>query len=238
METIELVVLGASALPEILEIIFDINAESDACVHYEVLAALDDNPAFHHGSIEGVPIYGELSRWQRFAQAKFVMGIGSYRSRLIRHEILKRLSIPRERFVTLVHPSAKVYRSTSLGCGCIIWAGAVLANNSRVDDFVIVLANTVVGANNHICEGAMLASLVVTTSHVTIGHYCHIGAATAIVENVKIGPGSQVVMGSLVARDVPAGVICGGKPSRIVDDTVEVPQILMEAWAQIISASA
>ena len=55
---IKLVILGASAYPEICEIIYDINKIKKT---YEVICLLDDNEKLHNKKIEGVEVKGPLN---------------------------------------------------------------------------------------------------------------------------------------------------------------------------------
>lgn len=43
-----------------------------------------------------------------------------------------------------------------------------------------------------------------------------IGAGSRILPNVSIGPNAIVAAGSLVNKDVPAGVIVGGVPAKVI----------------------
>ncbi len=228
--TKRLVFLGATPFPEIVEIVRDINRIQPT---YQITAILDDNPSLHGTAIEGVTVLGPLAMCHDYPNVEFVFGIGSHRLRLVRHDILRRLGLPRERYATLIHPSAKIYSTARVGQGCIIFPGAVIFCDSVIEDFVQVLANTVVGPENYICEGALLTSLVSLTSKVIVGHYSHVGMFSAIGPGVRIGAGAQIAMGSVVLRDVPPGVFQMGMPPKILRRETVAPEI-MERWNRIV----
>jgi maltose O-acetyltransferase len=54
------------------------------------------------------------------------------------------------------------------------------------------------------------------TSHVTIGNNVFLGANTHVLKGVKIGDDTVVGAGSVVLRSLPAGVIAGGNPARVI----------------------
>lgn len=223
----KLIVLGASAYPEICEIIYDINKIKKT---YEVIYLLDDNEKLHHKRIEGVEVKGSLSLANKFPDdLKFVFGIGSYKTRLIRNEILMRLKIPTNRFETLIHPAAKVYSSAIISTGVIIYPGSVIFCNTKIGPFVIIVANTIIGANNIIGKGALITSLVSTTSGVKIGSFSFIGTGTKIAENVEIGPGSLVSMGTFVHRSIKPGSFALGDPFKIIKKE-QVPEEIIHEW--------
>ena len=221
-----LIFLGASVFPEIFQLVADINEKK---MMYEMKGILDDNIDLHGKKIQGVPVLGPLEMAKDMDGVRFVMGIGAYRSRLVRYEIIKRLGIPPERYVTLIHPTARIDATSIVGHGCIIWPGVFIHNKCTVEDFVKILPNSVVGVHNLICEGAMITSLVALTVDVVVGHYAHLGTMSAIAERVHIGPGAQVGMGSLVLKNVSPGAFVIGSPARAIN-LVEVPQELIDRW--------
>jgi maltose O-acetyltransferase len=54
------------------------------------------------------------------------------------------------------------------------------------------------------------------TSHVVIGNNVFIGASTHVLKGVTIGDDTVVGAGSVVLRSLPAGVIAGGNPARVI----------------------
>ena len=57
-------------------------------------------------------------------------------------------------------------------------------------------------------------------SHVHIGDYVWIGAASIILPGVTIGPRSIVAAGSVVTKSFPADVVVGGNPAKIIKKSV------------------
>ncbi len=228
----DIVFLGASALPEVLQLVRDIKAEHE---QFRVVAALDDDPSLQGTEIEGTPVTGPLAACAEYPDASFVLTIGSYRSRLLRAEILDRLGLPRARFASLVHPGAKVYETAEVGPGSIIHFGAVIANGSRLGCHNIVLWNSVIGAGNLLGDGVMVTSGVVTNSGAKIGSFAFIGSGSRVAEDVVVGPGAMVAMGSNVFRDVPPGVFQMGEPPRVLSRE-EVSDKLIQEWASKLAA--
>lgn len=209
--TTELVFLGATAFCEIAEIARDINRIEP---RYSIRAILDDDRRLHGTAVEGTPVEGPLEECGRFPDARFVMGIGSYKTRMIRHSIIERLGLPDDRYATLIHPRSKIYPTAKIGAGCVVQCGAVIAADTVLEPFAHVLFNSFVGVANRICRGALLASLVSTAGGVTIGHYAHLGTTCSVAEGRSVAAGAQVAMGSMVLRDVPLGAFVLGNPAR------------------------
>jgi sugar O-acyltransferase (sialic acid O-acetyltransferase NeuD family) len=222
-----IVFLGASnAFFEISELIHDINKERK---RFEIIAILDDNSELHGTSLEGVPVVGDLKLAADYEDAKFVFGIGSFRTRIVRSEILKRLNLPDERFATLIHPHSKIYPSAEIGAGSIIHFGSVVGNHTVLEPHVIVTFNSAIGVNCRIERCAMITTNVVVLSNVHIGSCAFIGAGSCISEGVTIGPGAMVGMGSSVFRRVKTGAFVLGNPAKSVS-RIEVPAELKKGW--------
>jgi sugar O-acyltransferase (sialic acid O-acetyltransferase NeuD family) len=219
-----LILWGVSPFSEIYEIIKDINNISPT---YEVIGILDDNKDTHGKVVDGIKVLGPLELCYQFENVKFLNCIGSHRTRIVKYEIIKKLNLPKDRFVTLIHPTAKIYSSSIVEEGCIIHKGAIVFNDTVIQSHVEILANSVIGAKNIVYEGAMVTSLVATTVGVRIGPYSHIGTHSCIGENVNIGAGAQIGMGSVVLKDVPPGVFCLGNPLRFLNK-IDVPLELIK----------
>jgi maltose O-acetyltransferase len=55
-----------------------------------------------------------------------------------------------------------------------------------------------------------------STGHVSIGNNVFVGANTHVLKGVTIGDDTVVGAGSVVLRSLPAGVIAGGNPARVI----------------------
>ncbi|WP_025665446.1 PglD-related sugar-binding protein [Aquimarina megaterium] len=227
----KLVIIGGSnAFWEINELIKDINSIKET---YEIIGVLDDNKDLWGKKFEDVPVDGPIKKVHTYEDnVKFVLAIGSFRTRIVRSEIIENLHLPEERFVTLIHPTAKVFSTAKIKNGCIIHYGSVIFNHSIIESFSVISANCVIGVGNLIGKGALLGSTITTTTGVKIGSFSFIGSSTSIGEGIEIEPGAQVGMGSLVLKNIKSGCFVLGNPLRVLDK-IEVPETIIEEWITI-----
>tara|TARA_R110001632_G_scaffold63318_2_gene151357 strand:+ start:10500 stop:11210 length:711 start_codon:yes stop_codon:yes gene_type:complete len=227
----ELVIIGGSnAFWEISELIKDINSVKKM---YKIVGVLDDNENLWGKKFENIYVDGPIEKAHTYnSSVKFVLAIGSFRTRIIRNEIIKKLNLIEERYITLIHPTAKVFSTSEVKNGCIIHYGSVIFNHTVVEPFSIISANCVIGVGNLIGKGALLGSNITTTTGVNIGSFSFIGSSTSIGEGIEIAPGAQVGMGSLVLKNIKTGCFVLGNPLRVLDK-VEVADTIIEEWETI-----
>lgn len=115
---------------------------------------------------------------------------------------------------TLVHPSAVLSPSVSLGAGTLVVAGAVVNADARLGRGVII--NTSASVDHdclledfvHVSPGAHLAG------GVRIGTGSWIGIGAVVREGVTIGKHVMVGAGAAVIKDIEDGARVAGVPAK------------------------
>lgn len=102
----------------------------------------------------------------------------------------------------LIHPKASVARS-SIGCGTVVMAGAIVQPDSLIGEHVIINTNSsvdhdcVIGNFCHVAPGATLCG------NVTLGCGAFIGAGAIVAPGVRVGRWQFVKAGTVVKGDLP-----------------------------------
>jgi len=230
-----LLFLGAStAFLEIQELIHDINRVEP---RHEIVGLLDDDVQLHGTKIDGIPVIGPLEAAVDHPEADLVFAIGSHKTRLIRHRIIDRLGLPEERFVSLVHPGAKVYPSARIGRGSIVHSGVVLGNDVVLHGFNVVTFGAIVGPYAQLGRYAMVTTHAVVLSRVVLGAAVFVGAASCIRDGIRVGPGALIGMASAVFQDVDPGAVVVGNPAKVAS-RVSVPPELLSSWTPTADVAA
>jgi acetyltransferase EpsM len=222
---------GSSAYWEINEIINDINA---VFPKFNVIGIYDDNESLWGQECNNIIIQGPIKNVIHLpSHIKFIFAIGSFKTRIIRAQILENLGLSEERYVTLIHPTVKVFSTARVSpFGCIIHYGTVIYNHTIVDSFSIIAANCVIAVGNYIGRGSLMGSNITTTTGVKIGSYSFIGSSTSIGEYIEIEPGAYIGMGSLVLKNISAGLFVLGQPLKVLDK-IDVPEDIINEWVNI-----
>ena len=134
-----------------------------------------------------------------------ICGVGSVGPMAPRGRVLANYATLRDRFVSIVHPSARVDATAKLAPGVFVATGAVVANSvllmphAIVNSGVIIDHDSTIGPNSHIATGAVLAG------HVAVGSDVFIGAGTTIIQDIRIGDDVMVGAGSLCLTSLSSG---------------------------------
>ena len=132
-----------------------------------------------------------------------------------RKEIIQKLNDKGFSFTRIIHPSAQLFPSASVGEGSIIGAGSVLAAGASVGKQVIINRGCLIGHHTRIDDFVTISPGVNIAGKVTVGEGTFIGMGAIVHDGIQIGKRSVIGSGSLVTRDVPDGVQVMGIPARI-----------------------
>jgi len=123
-------------------------------------------------------------------------------------------TIPRERWASIIDPSAFVSRAAKIGAGCVIYPNCFVGYNAKLGDFVFCLSGAIVNHDDVIGNKTTITSGVTIAGNVTIGERCYIGQACTIRQLLTIGDGCLIGMGAVVVKDVPPNSVMAGNPAR------------------------
>ncbi len=136
---------------------------------------------------------------------------------LVRSKVVSKVmrEFPHMHFITLIHPSAIISKSVTIGTGTVIAAGAVVNPATTIGDHCIV--NTL-SSVDHDCIIGNYASIGPGSTlggNVKIGDYTAISLGAKVIHNLEIGPHTIIGSGSTVVKKIPSEVIAFGTPCTV-----------------------
>lgn len=191
-----------------------VHALNSAGAAWRLLGYLDDDPARHGLRIDGTVVLGGRDLIEHLPDASFVVCTGRPADYVSRMRIAGDLGLPPERYATIVHPSAAVSSSSSIGHGSVLLAHVTLTAAVSVGAHVAVMPQVTLTHDVGVDDFATLASGVSLGGGVRIQTAAYLGAGSLVRENQTIGAFSLVGMGSVVTCDVPAFEVWVGVPAR------------------------
>lgn len=187
---------------------------ADAAVasgRWQQIAFVDDQP--DAGRILNLPHVGTSAdlRGLRPTYRAAAVGIGDSRIRL---ELLLLCAQLGFELPVIVHPSAVVSPSASLGSGTVVFAqaainaGAVLERGCVVNTSATVDHDCRLDEGVHVCPGTHLAGNVV------VGARAWLGIGSCVKHGISIGSDVTVGAGAAVVANVASGLTVVGVPAR------------------------
>lgn len=212
----KLVIIGTGGnsvdITEMIEEISESGSEQ-----FEILGYLDDNEQLHHTFINNYEVLGNISKAKLFSKdIKFVFTIGSEKSFKKREKIFASLEIDENRVVSIIHPTARISKSAKIGVGSIIFPNVVVCSNVIMEDFCIILSNSVINHDCYLGKYSILASSVNLAGGVHIESVCYIGASASIKNQITVKTGTLIGMGSVILRNTNSHSVIVGNPGKSI----------------------
>lgn len=178
---------------------------------------LDPNKELWGKEIFGIKVLGpddELGDLKKKGIDYFVVGVGSIKDNLKRKEIYEKAIKLSFEPANIIHPNAIISKTSKIGRGSQILAGAILNTESEIGENVLINTGAIIEHNCilknhiHISIGARVASTV------TIEDLVFIGAGAVLKQNIKVGEGAVIGAGAVVLSDIPAFKTFIGVPAK------------------------
>ncbi len=185
--------------------------------HAIVEGFIDENVNLHDTFVNGVPVLGGRN-WLNSNDPKEIsiaVGIGNNR---VRVQLSYQFRQAGFETINAIHPFTVVMPGVEIGSGVLICAGAVVVTGTRLEEDVVINTSASIDHDNHIQAGAYIAPGVHTAGCASVGKEAFIGLGAVIGPGVSIGDRCVIGAGSVVLKDLPAGVLAYGSPARIIRD--------------------
>lgn len=205
----KIVILGNGGHSRVIqEMIFSIGLHS-------IEAVLDDK--YDHVYQENGITYGPilLLNGMPDPELKLIVALGDNR---VRKEVIARLNLESDRYITIIHPTAVVSRTAKIGNGTVVMPQAVINAGAVVGEHCIINTRAIVEHDNQIGNYTHLSPNATLTGSVRTGEGVHIGASATIIPGMEIGSWSIVGAGSTVIKMIPPYSKAVGSPSRIIQE--------------------
>jgi acetyltransferase EpsM len=173
-------------------------------------------PARCQGTLEGLPIFWVDDLAGLAATHCAVFGLGTTKTSLF----AARVAACGIRFATLVHPTARIAPTSSLGEGTLASAGAIVSAHTHIGRHVIINRGALIGHHTDIGDYTAIGPGANIAGNCRIGAATYIGMGAVVIDHLTIGAHSVVGAGAVVTKNVPDQVQVVGVPARIVKENI------------------
>lgn len=224
MSPTPLLLVGAGGFGrETAEAVRAINAsheERTGAARWELLGFLDDDPHRWGSELSTAPVLGAIDDVAKRPDAAVVVCTGHPGDFTSKRRIVTRLALPRERYATLVHPTAVLPASCQLGEGTVVLAGVVATVDVEVGAHVALMPHVVLTHDDRLADFVTAGAGACLAGGVTVREGAYLGSGCLVREDCTVGPWALVGMGAVVTREIPGGEVWAGVPARYVREVV------------------
>lgn len=172
----------------------------------------------NESSFMGIPIIGNDDDVLRYPPDEILLvnGIGSIGDVGLRKKVFLKFKNQGYSFYTMIHPSAMLSPTVTLGEGVQIMAGSVVQTDVQISDNVLLNTRTSIdhecqiGSHSHIAPGCTLSGQVLVEEEV------HLGTGTTVIQQINIGKGVLAGAGSVIIQDIPSYQKVYGVPAKVI----------------------
>lgn len=172
----------------------------------------------NESSFMGIPIIGKDDDVLRYSPNEILLvnGIGSIGNMGLRKKVFLKFKNKGYFFYTMIHPSAILSPTVTLGEGVQIMAGSVVQTDVQIGDNVLLNTRTSIdhecqiGGHSHIAPGCTISGQVLVEEEV------HLGTGTTVIQQINIGKGVLAGAGSVIIQDIPSYQKVYGVPAKVI----------------------
>ena len=146
------------------------------------------------------------------------LGIGSNK---IRNKLFKKLEQNSFNIVNLIHPSAVISKSVTIGRGVVVMPNVVINAKTNIGDGVILNSACVIEHENIIGDFVHISPNVSLAGDVKVKELSHVGIGSSIIQGITIGENTIIGAGSVVVNDIDSFKKAYGNPCKEIESINE-----------------
>ncbi len=184
---------------------------------YEVVGFFNDYKSIGEDAHGHEILGGKDDIQNTFDQGGFdvlMVGIG-YKHFAFRKSIFEQFKgkIP---FAKVIHPSAYIDPSASIGEGAFIYPNCTLDMNVKLGDNVLLNTSVTIAHDSTVGDHSFLSPGVCLAGFVSVGKGCNIGINTTVIDNISIAEGTQTGGGTVIIKNIEQPGLYVGNPARLI----------------------
>lgn len=216
----KIIIIGGEGNGGVIASCIDDHRKNFNDFEWEVVGFLNDSGKYK--KIYDIPVLGGTNRINDLLKEDlyFMYAIHMVGKNLQNEIIFQNLSIPLERFPTIVHKTAFVAPNVILNPGVFVMSNAYIGHSSEIGYCSLIMANAIVGHNvtigplSHISVGGTIGG------YSSLGKVSDVTFGATVLAGRKIGNYSVAGANSLITKDIPEGEIHIGTPAKYLKKTI------------------
>ena len=146
---------------------------------------------------------------------KILGSIGKSRRAIVQH-FLSEHGITSDQYQTIIHPTAVVASTATLGFGVHVGPGAIISPHSTIGNFCVINRQVSLGHHSVLKDFSCLNPGVTVAGACQLEEHSVVGAGATIIDQICIGRNSVIGAGSVVTKNIPDNVVAYGVPVKVI----------------------
>lgn len=204
-----LIIMAASGCGrEVLQWALDINEKTP---RWDFFGFLDYDEHILDGKDCVAKVVGNDDNYEIKENDEFICAVGNS---ALREKIINRMEARGAKFINLVHPTAIVARSASLGGGVVVYPNTLITADAKIGKGCIINMNCSIAHDVNMGEYCTISPNCNITGMCTIGEHVFMGVGVQIIPAMKVENGAYICAGSVVMTKVNEGARIIGNPAK------------------------
>ncbi len=178
---------------------------------YRVKGFLSNNPRDLDGFGIDLPILGNPEEYVPEENDRFVFAIGLLE---VKRQIIDCLKRKSAKFLTVVHPTAQLAETATLGEGVIICPFATVSEHARIGDFAMLQLYASCGHDTQVGKHCILCPYATLNGFAVLEDEVFLATHATVTPSCRVGHHSKVSANSVVTRDVAPHSLVYGVPGQ------------------------
>jgi acetyltransferase EpsM len=173
----------------------------------EVTCVFDDDPTIE--KLNSLKVSGSYDP-RKLEDQKLIVAVGE---NLVRKRLVEKI---KHKFGIAIHPSAIVSPFARIGEGTVILPSAIVNSGAVIGAHCIINSSAIVEHDCFVFDYVHISPNVTLCGGVEVGEGTSIGAATAVIPNIKIGKWCVIGAGSVINHHIPDYSVVVGVPGKVI----------------------
>ena len=138
-----------------------------------------------------------------------------------RHKLINEALDAGFEFATIVHPTSRISKKSTIARGCLIGPGVIISTNTHLGEHVRVNRGVLIGHDTTIDELSTIQPGANIAGRCHIKRCCYIGMSATVIDNLNIGQQCVIGAGAVVTKNMPDRVMAVGIPAKIIQENID-----------------
>jgi sugar O-acyltransferase (sialic acid O-acetyltransferase NeuD family) len=159
-----------------------------------------------------IPVVGDPAAYEPAPGDGLILAIGIP---VVRRRVAETLLARGARFLTLIHPTAIVAGTASIGTGSVVCPYAIISDAARVGRFGLVNYHASLAHDATAGDFAVLSPYATLAGGARVGDDAFLALHASVGPRTSVGSRSKVAANSCALADVPPDSLVHGVPGRV-----------------------